>query len=798
MANTVEFKIQVSDGGSIRTVTVDGENLSKVMREIKGHADEVNGSIVNWSQAGQAASLLADVVGQISSVMGKLTGAYAEQVSAETRLAQAMRNTMGASDEEIESIKQLASEQQKLGIIGDEVQLAAAQELATYLEYSESLKTIIPVMNDMIAQQYGFNASAESAAQIASMLGKVMNGQTEALSRYGYKFDEAQKQILKFGDESERAAVLSQLVSESVGGINFAQAETDAGRMKQLSNSIGDVHENLGRVIQRIEPFMSITSSFVIAAAGAVKLATSIKSLIATVTTLRISTAALYATMTLGISVAVTGLVALFTKLGQKGEEAAEGINDAKEAQDAFKSASMDMRLKLAEEAVQLEAIIKSKKDTTEAIKRLNTEYGSIFGTYSSAAEWYDVLTKKSAAYCRQLGYEEEAKVRARQIAAKTLELEKIREKMADFEKKGQTALTQTVVSQGSSNYGGFSMSSTTKTEYGELTEQAEALTASLNGVQKEFEFCTDKASEAAKEIGQIAITNEAAARAAASLSDEISDYRRNVENAAAVNRTFHGTMDDEDVKLLAMQNGLKSLIQKYGDENQTIQDLVDEYYKLAQARRDAQNPGKLEVPVLDVPKLELPDSKKINKTADSLRELYGISGEGESPMGKAAGAIGALSSAMGSLNGAVSECTSAWLQWGANLLMVIAQALPKLAVLFAANTAVAGSEGAASVASVPYVGPILAVAAVASIAAAIASLPKFANGGIAYGPTLGLFGEYSNASSNPEVVAPLDRLRSLIGDGSQMYGDVRFEIEGSKLVGVLERRYNKLRRTNG
>jgi hypothetical protein len=42
-----------------------------------------------------------------------------------------MRNTMGAREEDIQSIKDLCSEQQKLGVIGDEVQLAGAQKLAT-------------------------------------------------------------------------------------------------------------------------------------------------------------------------------------------------------------------------------------------------------------------------------------------------------------------------------------------------------------------------------------------------------------------------------------------------------------------------------------------------------------------------------------------------------------------------------------------------------------------------------------------------------------------------------------------
>lgn len=104
-----------------------------------------------------------------------------------------MRNTMDAREADIQSIKDLCSAQQELGVIGDEVQLAGAQELATYLSEKQSLEQLIPVMNDMLAQQYGLNASQENAAQIATMLGKVMDGQTGALSRYGYKFDEAQE-----------------------------------------------------------------------------------------------------------------------------------------------------------------------------------------------------------------------------------------------------------------------------------------------------------------------------------------------------------------------------------------------------------------------------------------------------------------------------------------------------------------------------------------------------------------------------------------------------------------------------
>ena len=156
-----------------------------------------------------------------------------------------MRNTMDASDEQIESIKKLTAAQQALGVIGDEVQLAGAQELGTYLEKTESLQKLIPVMNDMVAQQYGYNATQESAVNIATMMGKVMDGQVGALSRYGYKFDEAQEKILKYGTEAEKVATLTEVISESVGGMNAALAQTDEGIMKQQADRIGDIQERI-------------------------------------------------------------------------------------------------------------------------------------------------------------------------------------------------------------------------------------------------------------------------------------------------------------------------------------------------------------------------------------------------------------------------------------------------------------------------------------------------------------------------------------------------------------------------
>lgn len=179
----------------------------------------------------------------------KITAAYVTQIEAEARLSATMRNSTSATKEQIQSVKDLASSLQEVGVVGDEVQLAGAQELATYVSNVESIKTILPVLDDMIAQQYGFSASTDSAVTIATMLGKVLQGQTSALSRYGYKFDEAQEKLLKYGTEEQRVATLAAVVEESVSGVNKALADTPTGKVKQLSNDFGDLKETVGKML---------------------------------------------------------------------------------------------------------------------------------------------------------------------------------------------------------------------------------------------------------------------------------------------------------------------------------------------------------------------------------------------------------------------------------------------------------------------------------------------------------------------------------------------------------------------
>jgi hypothetical protein len=64
------------------------------------------------------------------------------------------------------------------------------------------------------------------------------------------------------------------------------------------------------------------------------------------------------------------------------------------------------------------------------------------------------------------------------------------------------------------------------------------------------------------------------------------------------------------------------------------------------------------------------------------------------------------------------------------------------------------------------------------------AGIRPFADGGIISGPTLGLMGEYPGARSNPEVVAPLNKLKDMIGGG----GNLTTRVSGQDLLIMLDR----------
>lgn len=231
--------------------------LSKIDRGILSNRKNVKllSSVSNkaWSAMKIGAVGVAGAIAGLAYASKGWEESAKVQIGAETKLETVMRQRMNATDEMIKGIKNLTSEQQKLGVIGDELQLAGAQQLSTFLRTDDALKSLIPAMNNLAAQQKGTKATASDMVNIGNLMGKVMDGQVGALRRVGISFSEAEEKILKYGTEQEKAATLAQVITNNVGEMNKALAETDQGKIQQATNAIGDLKETLGTATLKIK-----------------------------------------------------------------------------------------------------------------------------------------------------------------------------------------------------------------------------------------------------------------------------------------------------------------------------------------------------------------------------------------------------------------------------------------------------------------------------------------------------------------------------------------------------------------
>lgn len=450
MAKEVSFTIKVDDKGTLKKVTMDAEQLGRAVRSVQDESEKAKRSVLTWAETAQAIDVLQSSIGELQGVVSDLTSAYQVQLVAETQIETIMRQRMAATDEQIHSIKNLCSAQQELGVIGDEVQLSGAQQMATFLQNKRSLDVLIPAMNNLLAQQNGLNATNQDAVSIGNMMGKAMQGQVETLQRVGITFDESQKKVLQYGTESERAAMLAKVITQNVGNMNAELAKTDAGKQKQLENTLGDIKEQMGALVQGIAPYVTMASQITVTITGVVKLTTSLyaatkafgtvtvaveaasrakvgmtaiaRVLTATLngeavgaTTAAVATRALSAAVkglliSTGVGVAIWLLVEAIGQLTSSSDNAADKVDDLTEAEQRAKQAHQQTAQEIAGVRSEMDLnILKlknfkgSKEEEKKLVGEMNTKYGEAMGYYSTVAQWYTALTKNSKMYCDQM-----------------------------------------------------------------------------------------------------------------------------------------------------------------------------------------------------------------------------------------------------------------------------------------------------------------------------------------------------------------------------------------------------------
>lgn len=231
------------------------------------------------SGIGKAAKGMATVVSGAAAAagaylvnFGKQAVAAANKASEVTAKFQQVAKNNNWTEEEQKSLLSLNKTLGQTGVVSGGTLKAAQAQLGTFALTADQVKTLTPALADMIANNKGYNATAQDGVQIANLLGKVMTGSATALSKYGVTMTDAQKKVLQEGSASEKAAMAAQVLEANFGGINKALAETPQGKMTILQHEIAGLKTSVGndliaafggvggaviKMVQAVEPLIT-------------------------------------------------------------------------------------------------------------------------------------------------------------------------------------------------------------------------------------------------------------------------------------------------------------------------------------------------------------------------------------------------------------------------------------------------------------------------------------------------------------------------------------------------------------
>ena len=189
----------------------------------------------------------------ISSLIGQYNKAVEAsnlQLENETKLYATLR-AQNFRDEQIQGLKDYASELQKTGVVGDEVSLAGIRQLAAFKLNEESIRELLPQVQNLMVAEKGLKATSMDAEKWSKSLGiAVTSGQVRALKQAGIVLDEHTQKVFENATQQERIAILAKEIKERVGEQNAEFLKTPEGKIVSAQNRIGDIYEYLGGLVR--------------------------------------------------------------------------------------------------------------------------------------------------------------------------------------------------------------------------------------------------------------------------------------------------------------------------------------------------------------------------------------------------------------------------------------------------------------------------------------------------------------------------------------------------------------------
>lgn len=251
MAKTIGVLLSLKDQfttplqKATKSVKTMDRQLEKAGNQIKAFGNRVKAgmkSVAKWAAIGFGALTAAAGVFIKQSI-----DAAKDKLKADKLLETNLMKQANFKKEHIQMLKDEASALQDVGVVGDDVAVAGAGQLAIYKLKAEQIKTILPVIDDMVAKEKGFNGTQEDAIAMADVFGKAVEGKTKGLVKYGVSLTEAEEKLFKTMKREQRAEFLNKKLTAAIGGTNKALRETDEGKIVAAKGAWGDMQAELGK-----------------------------------------------------------------------------------------------------------------------------------------------------------------------------------------------------------------------------------------------------------------------------------------------------------------------------------------------------------------------------------------------------------------------------------------------------------------------------------------------------------------------------------------------------------------------
>ena len=183
--------------------------------------------------AKKGALIATAAAGAIGAAAFSAVKAATEDQASQKNLADQLRRTMQATDDQIASVERFISKQQMLVGVSDDQLRPALASLARATGDITFAQTNLGLALDISA------ATGQDLETVSLALGKAFTGNIGALTKLGIPLDENVKKSKDLGGVVET-------LNQQFGGAASAAADTFAGRLKILKVSLGEAQEGIG------------------------------------------------------------------------------------------------------------------------------------------------------------------------------------------------------------------------------------------------------------------------------------------------------------------------------------------------------------------------------------------------------------------------------------------------------------------------------------------------------------------------------------------------------------------------